>query len=235
MTTIAYSRSPKLQKGALVQIVKEVVGVLPRILPFQYNPETLTRRLTPWNPFEVSETNRGQLAPTAQPFDPKESISVQIELDASDQLEDSDPIAEQFGVADRIAALEKLLLPTSGLVADLLNAAAAFGAALGGGSPPAQRPTVAVVLFVWGLGRILPVRVTGYSIEEQTFLPSLYPLQARVSLDMEVLTPDVFKCQDDLATDIAVAAYRFFRLQQEALALQHVARNLTSGLALLPL
>lgn len=230
MTTISYTRSPKLSKGALVQLVEEVIGVLPRIIPFQYNPETLRRSITPWNPFEVSETNRGQLAPTAQPFDPKEQINVEIELDASDQLEDADPIAEQFGVADRIAAIEKLLLPTSGLVGDLLNAAAA----LGGASPPAQRPTVAIVLFVWGPGRILPVRVTSYSIEEQLFLPSLYPVQARVSLGMEVLTPDVFKCEDDLATEIAVAAYRFFRLQQEALALQHVARNVSSSLALLP-
>jgi hypothetical protein len=214
-----------------VQVVEEVVGVLPRIIPFQYNPETLSRTLTPWNPSDVSETNRGQLAPTAQPYDPKEQITVQIELDASDLLEDGDPIAEQFGVADRIAAIEKLLMPTAGLVADLLNAAAS----LVGESPPAQRPTVAVVLFVWGPGRILPVRVTSYSIEEQLFLPTLYPVQARISLAMEVLTPDVFKCQDDLPTTIAVAAYRFFRLQQEALALQHVARSLGSSLALLPL
>ncbi len=231
MPQTGYTRSPKLQKGALVQVVEEVVGVLPRIIPFQYNPETLSRTLTPWNPSDVSETNRGQLAPTAQPYDPKEQITVQIELDASDLLEDGDPIAEQFGVADRIAAIEKLLMPTAGLVADLLNAAAS----LIGESPPAQRPTVGVVLFVWGPGRILPVRVTSYSIEEQLFLPTLYPVQARIGLAMEVLTPDVFKCQDDLPSTIAVAAYRFFRLQQEALALQHVARSLGSSLALLPL
>jgi len=72
------------------------------------------------------------------------------------------------------------------------------------------------------------VRVTRYSIEEQHFLPTLYPVQARVSLELEVLTPDVFKCQDSPAVIAAIAAYRFFRLQQEALALQHAARNLVS-------
>jgi hypothetical protein len=231
MPQTGYSRSPKLQKGALVQLVSEVIGVLPRIIPFQYNPETLTRSLTPYNPSDVSETNRGQLAPTAQPFDPKEHITVTIQLDASDQLEDEDAVATAVGVADRIAAIEKLLLPTAGIIGDLLNAAAS----LVGASPPAQRPTVAIVLFVWGLGRILPVRITQYSIDEQHFLPSLYPLQATVTLGMEVLTPDVFKSLDDPATKLAVAAYRFFRLQQEALALQHVARNLGSSLALLPL
>jgi hypothetical protein len=230
MPQTAYTRSPKLQKGALVQLVEEIVGVSPRIVPFQYNPEKLTRTLTPWNPSEVSETNRGQLAPTAQPYDPKEQITVEIELDASDQLEESDPVAVAVGVADRIAAIEKLTMPTAGIVGDLLNAAAA----LGGASPPAQRQSVAIVLFVWGPGRILPVRITRYAIEEQQFLPTLYPIQARVTLELEVLTPDVFKCQDSPAVIAAIAVYRFFRLQQEALALQHVSRNLVS-LALGPL
>ena len=224
MPQTSYTRSPKLQKKTLVQLVEEIVGVAPRIVPFQYNPEKLTRSMTPWNPSEVSETNRGQLAPTAQPYDPKEQITVEIELDASDQLEESDPIAVTFGVADRIAAIEKLIMPTAGIVGDLLNAAAA----LGGASPPAQRPTVAIVLFVWGPGRILPVRITRYAIEEQQFLPTLYPIQARVTLELEVLTPDVFKCQDSPAVIAAIAVYRFFRLQQEALALQHVSRNLVS-------
>ena len=225
MPQTSHTRSPKLLKGALVQLIEEIVGgVSRRIIPFQYNPERLTRSMTPWNPSEVSETNRGQLAPTAQPFDPKEQISLEIELDASDQMEDSDPIAIQFGVADRIAALEKLIMPTAGFVADLLSSAAA----LGGSSPPPQRPTVAIALFVWGPGRMLPVRVTRYSIEEQQFLPTLYPIQAKVSLELEVLTPDVFKCEDSPAVLEAIGVYRLFRVQQEALALQHVARNLSS-------
>src|ERR1043166_3221314 len=98
--------SPKLVRGALVQLVEDVVGIVPNVIPFQYNPETLTRKMTPWNPFEVDQTARGQVAPTAQPFDPKESISLEIFFDAADQLEESDPVAEQFGVADRIAAVE---------------------------------------------------------------------------------------------------------------------------------
>jgi hypothetical protein len=224
MPQTSYTRSPKLLKGALVQLVEEIVGVTPRIVPFQYNPEKLSRTLTPWNPSEVSETNRGQLAPTAQPYDPKEQINVEIELDASDQLEESNPVAVAVGVADRIAAIEKLTMPTAGIVGDLLNAAAA----LAGGNPPPQRPTVAIVLFVWGPGRILPVRITRYAIEEQQFLPTLYPIQARVTLELEVLTPDVFKCQDSPAVVAAIAVYRFYRLQQEALALQYTAQNLAS-------
>ena len=231
MPETGYSRSPKILKGALVQLVEELVGVVPNIVAFQYNPQTLKRSLTPWNPLDVSENNRGQLAPTAQPFDPKEQISLEIELDASDQLETEDAVAVETGVAERIAAIEKLLLPTEGLVSDLLASAAA----LGGAAKPAARPTVPIVLFVWGPGRILPVRVTSYSIEEQTFLPSLYPVQARVSLELEVLTPDVFKCVSGAAVTVAVAAYRLFRAQQDALAIAHMARNVDTVRGLLPL
>src|SRR5215207_4159625 len=230
MPETGYSRSPKLARGALVQLVEDVVRVLPNVIPFPYNPQTLSRNLTPRNPFELDHTARRPIAPTAQPFDPKESMSLEIHFDAADQLEDSDPIAALVGVADRIAAIEKLLLPTQGLLGDLLGAAAA----LAGVAQPPQRPTVPVALLVWGPGRILPVRVTDYSIDETTFLPSLQPLTAKVSLSLEVLTPDVFRCETGPAVELAVAAYRFFRLQQSALALQYNARNAAQALSLLP-
>jgi hypothetical protein len=222
--------SPKLVRGAIVQLAEGVVGVVPNVIPFQYNPETLSRKMTPWNPFEVDQTARGQIAPTAQPFDPKESISLELHFDAADQLEENDPVAGLVGVADRIAAVEKLLLPSQGLLGDVLNSAAA----LAGLPQPPQRQTVPVALFVWGPGKILPVRVTDYGIEETTFLPSLQPLTARISLTLEVLTPDVFRCESGPAVELAVAAYRFFRLQQDTLAVAYNARNAAQALSLLP-
>ena len=230
MAETGYSRSPRLVRGALVQLAEDVIGVVPNIIPFQYNPETLTRKMTPWNPFEVDQTGRGQIAPTSQPFDPKEAISLEIHFDAADQLEDGDPIAGTIGIADRIAAIEKLLFPSQGLIGDLLNAAAA----LVGAAQPPKRPTVPVSLLVWGPGRILPVRVTDYSIDESTFLPSLHPLTAKISLALEVLTPDVFRCESGPAIELAIASYNFFRLQQNALALAWNARNAVQSLSMLP-
>jgi hypothetical protein len=96
------------------------------------------------------------------------------------------------------------------------------------------RPTVPVVLFVWGPGRILPVRVTSFSVEETLFSPSLHPIQATVTLGLEVLTPDVFKCQRDITADIAVAAYNFTKLQEDSLAVAHIANNLEAIRGLLP-
>ena len=230
MADTGYSGSPRLVRGALVQLVEDIIGVLPNIIPFQYNPEMVSRTLTPWNPFEVEQSGRGQIAPTAQPFDPKESITIEVHFNAADQLEDDDAVAKQVGVADRLAAVEKLLLPSSGLIGDLI---AAVGE-LTGNAPPPKRLSVPVALLVWGPGRILPVRVTSYSVEETTFLPSLQPLMAKVSLTLEVLTPDVFRCESGPAIELAIATYKFFRVQQSALAIAHSARNASQALSLLP-
>ena len=230
MAETGYSGSPQLVRGAIVQLIDDVVGVVPNVIPFQYNPETVTRTMTPWNPFEVEQSGRGQIAPTAQPFDPKEQITIEVHFNAADQLEDDDAVAKAVGVADRLAAVEKLLLPSSGLIGDLL---AAVGE-IAGNPPPPKRLSVPIALLIWGPGRILPVRVTSYSVEETTFLPSLQPLMAKVSLTLEVLTPDVFRCQSGPAIELAVAAYRFYRLQQSALAIAHGARNAAQALSLLP-
>jgi hypothetical protein len=186
-----YSRSPKLQKGALVQLIESLSIPLPSIVPFQFNPETMTRSLKPWNPLDVSETNRGLTSPAAQPYDPEETIQMQLELDASDQLEDDETIAKTVGVADRIAALEKMMFPGSSPLGQVLELASSL---LGGGSPsPPKRPTVPVTFLVWGIGRIVPVRITSYQIEEQLFLPSLRAVQAKVSIGLLVLSHVTFK------------------------------------------
>jgi len=231
MPETGLSRSPKIQKGALVQLIEDLVGVVPNVIPFQYNPEKLSHSLTPWNPFEVDQTQRGAQAPTVQPFDPKETFTLNLELDATDDLEDGDPVATVTGVSDRLAALKKLTLPSAGLIGDLVQSAQALA---GNASAQAQRPTVPVVLLVWGPGRILPVRVTSFSVDETLFSPTLYPIQASVSLGLEVLTPDVFKCQSGVAAELAVAAYNFTKLQEDALAVAHIARNVDAIRGLLP-
>ncbi len=229
MPETGFRGSPKLQKGALIQLTETLVFPVPNIVPFQFNPSSLKRTMKPWNPLEVDQTQRGLPSPTAQPFDPEEAITVDIELDASDQLEENDPVATQFGVADRIAAIEKMLFPGQSPLGQLLGAVASLV-----GAQPPKRQTVPITLFVFGVGRIVPVRITSYCVEEQLHLPSLYPIMARVSLALQVLTPEVFKCQSGPTVDIAKAAYAFFRKQQDALALAQTGRAVQSIRSLLP-
>ena len=221
---------PPLQKGALVQLVKDIVGVvLPNVVLFQYNPEKLSHTITPWNPQEVDQTQRGAQMPLVQPFNPKESFSLSLELDATDALEAGNPVAIVEGVAPQLAALKKLTYPSRGLFGDLVGSATALA---GGASCKVERATVPVVLFVWGPGRILPVRLTSFSVEETLYSPFLKPLHATVSLGLEVITPDNFKCKADLPQKIAIATYSYTRLIDDALAIvaQAQAAHRATGL-----
>jgi hypothetical protein len=44
-----------------------------------------------------------------------------------------------------------------------------------------------LTLFIWSRSRILPVRITDFSVLEEAFDPTLNPLRAKVSLTMRVL------------------------------------------------
>ena len=173
MPETGYSRSPKIVKGALVQLLQDIIGVIPNIIVFQYNPTTLTRRLTPWDPMAVDQTQRGSQAPTVQPFDIPETFSgFKIELDATDDLEEGKVLAETTGIESRLAALRKLTQASQGLLGDLIESAKSL---VGAAEDEARRPTVAPTLLVLGPRLILPVRVKTFSVEETAVLACLLP------------------------------------------------------------
>ena len=223
--------SPSVTKGALVQLAEDFGVIVPNIIPFQYNPATVTRTLKPWDPSEVDQTNRGAQAPNVQPYDPEETYNFTLELDATDDQAAGDPLAQTTGVASRIAAIQKLTEPSGGLFGDLIASANAL---TGNASAEAERATVPITLLVLGLGVILPVRITTISIEIKEFTPQLYPYMADVQLELKVLTPEVFKCKSGTAIDIATAAYEVTRLQEDALAVLNIANALKSAKSLLP-
>ncbi len=250
-----YSRSPKLLKGALIEFSERFLGPIPNVIVFQYNPETMTRALEVWNPGGGSTTTGNETSgshdasQTAQPGDPPETFSLVLELDAADAMEepDSHPIAVISGVADRIAAMEMLLYPQGdsllgGLLGSVSGALSGsigggIGGALGGGggAQPVPRGTVPVVLFVWGPGRIVPVRLTSFSVEEQAYSPLLYPIRAKVSIGLKILTPKDFPpCDRKFSEDLAIAAFNFTRKQKEVLAAANLANSVESILGMLP-
>ena len=112
-----FPRSPKLLKGALIEFSERFIGPVPNVIVFQYNPESMTRTLEVWS--QTSESSESgtpasnDTSHTSQPFDPPESFTLTLELDAADDLETpaEHPVAVISGVADRIAAMEMLLYP----------------------------------------------------------------------------------------------------------------------------
>lgn len=230
---MTYPRSPKLQKGALVKLSEDFLGPIPNIIVFQYNPETMTRSLTPSSASEEQGGRWGQPT-TAEPFDPKENFDLALELDAADELEfpDENPVTVISGVSARISAMEMLLYPAGDNILGQLPIPNPFA-----GISAVPRGSVPIVLFVWGQGRILPVRLTSFQVEEQAFSPSLYPIRAVVTVGLQVLTEQTFESlgrELTLSEKLALTAYQFTRGQREVLAKANLATNLDSILSILP-
>jgi hypothetical protein len=148
------------------------------VIAFQYNPAVLTRHIQPQY-FGADEGGRTQALRFAGP--PIQQISVEVEVDAADQLEWDNSTAKQYGILPELAALEKLLYPSL----DDLSSAATLAASGTLEIAPIDAP---LTLFSWGANRVLPVRVESFRVSEQLFDTNLNPIQATVALDMRVLS-----------------------------------------------
>jgi hypothetical protein len=166
--------SPKVQKGAIIGL--DPFNPLASVIVFQYNPDTLTRTLTAQT--AGNALNAGEALRLKGP--PQESITVNIEIDAADQLEKADGLATTVGLYPTLSSLEMLLYPKSALViANEVLAAA--------GVIEIIPPEAPLTLFIWGIKRVVPVRLTTFSITEEAFDTSLNPIRAKVNLGLRVL------------------------------------------------
>lgn len=260
---MSYPNSPLLLKGALIYFGAPMLIPIPNLIVFQYNPETMTRTLTPWQPptREVTVADDGtatsadltaqQRYSLAQPYDPAETFSLTLELDATDALEhpESHPVAVATGVADRLAAIEMLMYPPGdSLLGGLMGSVSGSVSFSAGGlsvdaaaqSEQLQRKDAPIVLFFWGPGRIVPVRITSLSIEEQQYSPLLYPTRAKATVGIKVLDlDDLVTVSGDPATgaaaELARACYLFTRGQKEVLATANLANSVESIVGMLPI
>lgn len=172
MTT--FPNAPRLQKGAIVGL--DPANPLASVVVFQYNPDTLTR--TMHAQAAGGNGDRGEALRLKGP--PQETIKLDLEIDAADQLERGTPPATTMGLHPALASLEMLLYPKSGQVVAnelLLNM----------GIIEVVPPEAPLTLFAWGK-RVLPVRLVSISITEEAFDPGLNPIRARVGLEMRVLS-----------------------------------------------
>lgn len=112
----------------------------------------------------------------------EESISFDIRLDATDNLNDGDTITEQFGIAPQIATLELMVQPKSeGLLNKLLP-----NLSVGGFSfTKSENPPM--ILFIWGRKRVLPVNIDSMNITETEFSTDLNPIRATISVSLTVI------------------------------------------------
>jgi hypothetical protein len=174
-----FPNSPKLVRGALV-LVDPSSGAVRRVITLQYNPDSISRSLQ-IKSTAAEGTDRSEALRLKGP--PVETIKLEAEIDATDQLEIADQQAISVGIHPQLAALESMVYPTS---AQLLS-----------NNSLAQSGTLEIVpmeaplsLFVWSKSRVVPVRVTELSITEEAFDVALNPIRAKVSLGLRVLSVD---------------------------------------------
>ena len=179
MTT--YPNSPKLLKAGLVLIDPESAQVR-RIIALQYNPEKLTRSLQ----LSMAGGEGGERSEAMRFKGPAvETIKLEADIDAADQLEfpGQNRVTVEHGIQPQLAVLESLAHPGS---AQLLE----VDRQLNTGTLEIAPMEAPLMLFVWGKSRIVPVRLTEFSITEEAFDPVLNPIVAKVSIGLRVLSVD---------------------------------------------
>ncbi|MFU8874990.1 hypothetical protein [Micromonospora sp. SL4-19] len=179
MTT--FPGTPRTLRGGFVVMDADGRAVV-RTIPFQYNPETLTRTLAP----------RGATAEAGDRLEalrlvgpPVETLKIELVLDATDRLEKpgQNPTTVAEGIAADLAELETMIVPP---VADI---EAAEMLARQGTLEILPLPSPLLIL-VLGPNRTVPVRITEFSVTEEAFDTRLNPILARVSVGMRALSTD---------------------------------------------
>lgn len=148
------------------------------VIVFQLNPASLRRRLQPQLAGGDRESRSGPIQFAAAPA---ETIDVELEIDATLQLPTAPGQPAGPDIRPQLAALESLLYPSIQQVRTQQALLQSGTLEIG----PYLAPTV---VFTWGSSRAVPVKVVSLGITEESFLPSLAPIRARVSLSMQVLS-----------------------------------------------
>jgi hypothetical protein len=219
-----------LLKGALIEYGSGLIGPIPNVVIFQFNPESLTRTMKiPPRPTGASGRENTQAGER-----PLESISFKAQFSAADELNDKKILARTFGVGPRLSALEKMANPST-KIASLMGAALdAIGGTLGGGA--AAQPTQAIprekypkIIFIWGLTRVLPVVIDSMRITELEYDFILNPTRAEVDIDVTVNAVD--SCSDD---KLAQGALDYSTIAKEAQAMLNLANTAEQIVELIP-
>ncbi len=173
MTT--FPNSPKVVKGGIV-LVDTKSGKTINMITLQYNPESLNRSYSP----QGFGDNQGEVMRLKGPAE--ETLTIEAEIDAADQLEFPDQYADivEHGVQPQLATLESLINPTS----EQLNKNNILANAGTLEIVPMEMP---MALFVWSKNRIVPVSISAFTITEEAFDTQLNPIRAKINLTMKVL------------------------------------------------
>ncbi|MFI1304401.1 hypothetical protein [Streptomyces sioyaensis] len=173
--------TPAPHRGGFVFLDPERGQVL-RVVPFQYNPDQLTRTLRPQG---IGDDPGDRLEALRLHGPPRETFHVDAEFDAADQWASTagpEPPADT-GLFGALSALELAICPTSDQLTQQHELASRGLLEIA----PVEAPLPVLVL---GPRRVLPVRIMDIAVTEEAYDGQLNPVRARVSLTVRVLTVD---------------------------------------------
>ncbi|HEY8613420.1 MAG TPA: hypothetical protein VIL69_19325 [Roseomonas sp.] len=218
-------------RGALVEYGTGLIGPIPNIVIFQFNPETLNRTMKiPERPSGATARERSQAG--EKTF---ETIGLKAHFSAADMLNDDKVLARAFGIGPQLAAMEKMAQPSAKIEGLIGQAIDAVAGALGGGkkkdvTQPIPRESFPRILFIWGLTRVLPVTIDSMQISELEYDALLNPIRAEVDLGMTVTAVD--GCSDDW---LAKGALEYSGIAKEAQAIANLANTAEQIVDLIPI
>jgi len=222
-------------RGVLVEYGMNLIGPIPNIVVFQFNPETIARTIAiPQPPATASAQPRTENHSAAAP--PTESFDITAQFSAADDLGAGgvvSAIPRVFGVGPQLAALEKMIYPP-GKPGGLIGAAIdAIGAAISGpaAAPPSQpvpRVPLPRILFIWGPSRVLPVSITSMTITEQKYDVLLNPIQAEVKIGLQVSSQAP---ADDV---VGEGAFKYSQMVKDTQATLNLAKVVEFALDVIP-
>lgn len=223
-------------RGVLVEYTGKVLGPLPNIVVFQFNPEQLSRSLNFVPRTSSTQSTPRTLEPRQTSAPPSETFSITAHFSVADDLGGGPaaPIARLHGVGPQLAALERMAYPPGGLVSgasvasvdqvgDTVSSTTATSASGGGARAQVPREPLPKLLFIWGRAKVLPVQVQSMSITEQKYDALLNPVQAQVEIGLGVISMPASpkqRAQDP----IAVGALEYTQSVKDAQAELNLAK-----------
>ena len=216
-------------RGALIEYGTDLIGPIPNVVIFQFNPETLSRALQV-PPRPTGATQRETTQAGEKTF---EKITFKAHFSAANMLDENKVLARLFGIGPQLAALEKMVLPSAriaGLIGAVIDKIAGAAAPPAPPAQPIPREKYPRILFIWGPTRVLPVTIDSMTIAEQEYDFMLNPVRAEVDITLSVIAID--QCSDDV---LAKGALEYSTLAKEAMAIANLANTAEQIFELIPI
>jgi hypothetical protein len=204
--------APRIVRGAFIEYG---LSLPPLVVVFQFNPVELTRnrslsfagpnetilcppredtggarnrtieREESLRTYHLRESDLNEVQKYQQVAVGEETIGFDIRLDATDKLEEGDPVAAGFGVLPQLATLELMVRPkTTSLLGTVVDELLGLDARAFSFS---RSPNPPMILFVWGGKRVLPVNINSLNVTETEFSTMLDPIRATVAVNLTVI------------------------------------------------